>query len=254
MTTFEGKPPSVVRPRFPVSGFPKTSGPGKVVGGALETVPGFPGNASGCWFFQGTASGCWVAFAGVWDRVPGARGWRSAMGTSGLQGVCSSPPNVLGVSGGNCITAPIAPKTCERSSLATDLGGGSPVGAYRSDDTPGIYRSKGECRAYRANSVLYCTISHDAVRYYATPCYAIHTTLRRAYHAMPQCHTILHNVPPAPWCPARILRASSHAYGDSGSGSGSGVWHAGLAVPAATRREPRVPPDITRSLNPSLRA
>ena len=46
--TFEGKPPSVVRPRFPVSGFPKTSGPGKVVGGALETVPGFPGNASGC--------------------------------------------------------------------------------------------------------------------------------------------------------------------------------------------------------------
>ena len=134
------------------------------------------------------------------------------------------------------------------------LRGGSPVGTYRSDDTPGIYRSKGECRAYRANSVLYCTISHDAVRYYATPCYAIHTTLRRAYHAMPQCHTILHNVPPAPWCPARILRASSHAYGDSGSGSGSGVWHAGLAVPAATRREPRVPPDITRSLNPSLRA
>ena len=124
------------------------------------------------------------------------------------------------------------------------------MGAYRSDDTPGMYRSKSECRAYRANSVLYCTISHDAVRYYATPCYAIHTTLRRAYHAMPQCHTILHNVPPAPWCPARILRASSHAYGDSGSGSGSGVWHARLAVPAATRREPRVPPDITRSLNP----
>ena len=48
VTTFEGKPPSVVGPRFPVSGFPKTSGPGKVVGGALETVPGFPGNASGC--------------------------------------------------------------------------------------------------------------------------------------------------------------------------------------------------------------
>ena len=151
------------------------------------------------------------------------------MGTSGLQGVCSSPPNVLGVSGGNCITAPIAPKTCKRSSLTTDLGGVVPWGPT----APMTLQEYTEARANAEHTgrIVYCTAPYHTMLYDTMPHHAILYIPRYAvqYHAIPQCHTILHNVPPEPWCPGWILRASSRAYGDSGSGSGSGVWHARLA-------------------------
>ena len=124
------------------------------------------------------------------------------MGTSGLQGVSSSPPNVLGVSGGNCITAPIAPKTCERSSLATDLGGIVPWGPTAPMTLQEYTEAK--ANAEHTGRIVYCTAPYHTMLYDTMPHHAMLYTPRYAAHTMP-CHNAIPYYTMFPQRPGALL-------------------------------------------------